>query len=144
VKPTSIKLDSLIARPRPFLFLFGWPDAIGVNADSIAAVFLSGELSREGCDGVIVRPDGRFLEFTTLGKAWRLTAGDFSGDQSRNDSVIVRLDEVGRPILPRNGILRILPGNNGAECNRHEALGVALHFIELGQLPPRLIWWRKD
>ena len=121
--------------------MFDWPESVGANADSIRAAVFAGETAKITADFLITRDDGRFLELAKIGKNWRVASGDFTGNGSKIDSQIVRVDSAGRPIVPKKGILRFLPGNNGAECAWQEAIEIGLHFVDLGRMPLGFTWW---
>ena len=121
-----------------------WPDAVGVSADTIRATIFAGQAAKNTMDVLLVREDGRILSLTKIGKVWRASSGEFIGNGSKVDSQLVRTDSFGRPILPKTGVLRIFPGNNGAECTWQEAIVITLHFAGLGDNPPGLQWWHGE
>ena len=122
--------------------MLNWPGAVGATPDTIRAAIFAGEADKRDQEGLVVREDGRFLGLVKFGKVWRITSGDFVGAGSKVDSQLVRTSSLGQAIAPKKGVLKILPGNNGAECTWQEALALGLHFIGQGSMPSGFAWWR--
>ncbi|UVO54424.1 hypothetical protein [Sphingomonas sp. SUN039] len=139
------QIDGLKNAAKPWLFSVDWPEHVAVNSEAIRAAVFAGEATKKtSVDIFLVREDNRFLNLAKIGKSWRAASGEWAGNGSIIDSEIVRTDHAGRPMAPKKGIVRLLPGNGAAEFSWRDALDIGLHFVELGNLPLGFAWWRAE
>ena len=143
---SSYAFSKLEGFNRPLIFRIGWPEPVSFSESALRAVLFDCMADKKNiCDALVVNRDQKFLQLESFDEAVRLTSGNFTGEGSRISSVVVRCDDFGTPIPPKQGIRRWLPGkNNDVICSWQEALAVSLHFVGHCPMPSGLAWWEKS